>query len=813
MSAQRLHSGWRLGLIGLAWLAGVGWQLQLPRLTPWPVDPLLCLAGLLLMVLALRWPASLPTRLQRQPWWLWLLVLALLGAGSTGWRAQQRLAQRLPAALEGVDLLVNGQVIGLPRQGPEGLRFMFEVEQALSATGQVVTLPPLLSLGWYAGYDDQAMLDEPRADLCAGERWRLPLRLKRPHGLLNPHGHDLEMLWFAQGAGASGHVRELRGGQAATRLALARAWSVDGWRQSLRDAIHRQVNDVRVAGVLAALMVGDQGGIDRADWELFRQTGIAHLVSISGVHVTMFAWLAGALVGRAWRRWPVAMLWLPAPQAARWGGLLLAAAYAVLAGWGVPAQRTVLMLAAAALLRSLGLRWPWLLVLVLAAVLVTVLDPWALLQPGFWLSFCAVGLLLLSEPVTADKPSPGWRGQLRGHGRAQLVASLGLAPLSLVFFQQLSLVGLLANLVAIPLVTLLITPLALLGALWAPLWSMAGWAVQALVALLSHLANWPLAQWTAAAAPAWAVASGLLAALLGVLPLPWSLRWLALPLALPLLWPPLVRPEPGQFDLLAVDVGQGTAVLVRSRHHLLVYDSGPQYGQTGGGDAGAQVLLPLLRALGHRQIDSLMLSHRDSDHVGGAAALLTALTVGRLHSSLEDGHVLRQRDLPQQRCLAGQRWQWDGVDFEVLHPQATDYAGTPKPNTVSCVLRIQDSQGRSALLTGDLESAQEAALVRRLGSALKSDVLLVPHHGSKTSSSLGFLQAVQPQVAVVQAAYRSRYGHPAAEVMQRYHALAVPVVRSDDCGAWLWRQGQGQCQRDLARRYWHASPAAVSQSP
>jgi len=373
-----------------------------------------------------------------------------------------------------------------------------------------------------------------------------------------------------------------------------------------------------------------------------------------------------------------------------------------------------------------------------------------------------------------------------------------------------SLVGFAANLVAIPLVTLVITPLALLGVVLVPLWSVGAWVVQQLNGWLGLLGGWPGAVWSVPVAPWWAQAAGLLAATLAVLPLPWRVRLMALPLALPLLMPPRDLPEPGQFELLALDVGQGTAVLVRTHAHLLLFDAGPQYSRES--DAGQRVLLPLLRARGESRIDTLVLSHRDLDHVGGAAALLKAMPVGDVLSSLETGHPLLAAAKHETRCSAGQSWVWDGVRFDVLRPTLADYGGSLKSNAMSCVLRVASAGagGRSVLLTGDIERDQEAALVAGQPEALRSDVLIVPHHGSRTSSTGAFLDAVGPATAVFQAGYRNRFGHPATDVLQRYRERGIVLRASPACGAWRWQAGgsaEGVCQRDAARRYWHHRPA------
>ncbi len=804
----RADTGWRLGSLALAWVAGVAVHLQQRSLGPvgWCIAAIAL--GVLAWVLAWRW---------RRAFVAALMGTALVAFGASGWRASVRLADALPAVLEGQDLSVTGVIASLPQRSAAGLRFRFEVDTA-ERNGEPVQVPALLAIGWYKGWHEDAVFSQPQSELRAGQRWRFTLRLRQPHGNLNPHGFDHELNLFEQGVRATGAVRDA---PAPELLHRAAGFPVERLRQRVRDAIEASVPDRRAAGVLAALAVGDQGAIEREDWDLYRNTGVAHLVSISGLHITMFAWLAAAAIAWGWRRSTRATLWLATPLAARWGGLACAAAYAVFSGWGVPSQRTVWMLVVVTLSQTLGLRWPWMLVLLLAAVVVTALDPWALLQAGFWLSFAAVGLLMASSGASAGEGepgaaahAPGWRGwpqrvwsAVRADLRTQVVATVGLAPLTLVFFQQVSGVGFVANLIAIPLITLVITPLALLGVAIVPLWAVGAWVIQQLNTVLAWLAALPGAVWLVPVAPLWAQVGGLIGAVLLVLPLPWRARAMALPLILPLLLPPRDLPAQGEFDLLALDVGQGSSVLVRTRTHLLVFDAGPQYSRES--DAGQRVLLPLLRARGESRIDTLVLSHRDLDHVGGAAALLKALPAGDVLSSLERDHPLLVAAAHSTRCSAGQSWVWDGVRFDMLRPAEADYDRALKSNAMSCVLRVS-AGGRSALLTGDIEREQEAALAAASPEALRSDLLIAPHHGSRTSSTGAFLDAVQPRVAVFQAGYRNRFGHPAPDVLQRYRERGIEIRETSACGAWRWdarAAPEGVCQRDVARRYWHHGPA------
>jgi competence protein ComEC len=879
---------WRAAVV-LSWVAGVALQLQQPALWAGVAYPSIAAAALAVSLAALR---CRPRHLARVS-----LAVAAAAAGFAfaGWRADARLADALAPAWEGCDVELVGVVDEMPQVGEDGLHFAFVVESARAAgmTGRELkrvqsldkasgrpleptvadaeasagrarasahdrgddddeldppgaaapppgagapVVPSRVWLSWSRDQrDDRAVAAGP-APLHAGQRWRLPVRLRLPHGALNPDGFDAELWLFDQDLRATGTVR-------GNGVLLDTGWApIENARQWVRDRLllegGEHVGDAAAAGALAALAVGDQAAIDAPGWEVFRNTGVAHLMSISGLHITMLGWLGGAAVGALWRRSERAVLCLPAPVAARWGGVGAAWLYALLAGWGVPAQRTVLMLAVNALLRGAGLDWPAPLVALAAMLPVTLLDPWALLQPGFWLSFAAVALLMLAEPARrivpayagrppmggappsdaapgpASRAAAGARAvggrlgaELRGGVRAQVAASIGLAPLTLVAFQQVSLVGLVANLVAEPWVTLVVTPLTLLGIALPPLWPVAAFALKPLLWFLAGLARWPLASVHVATAPAWALAAGLAGGALAMLPLPWRVRGLGATLLLPLLWPFVARPAAGRFELVAADVGQGTAVLVRTQAHLLLFDTGPRFGADN--DAGRRMLLPLLQARGEPRVDVLMLSHADVDHVGGAQSIIDRLRVGALRSSLPAGHRLRAGGLPHVACLAGQGWAWDGVRFEVLHPFPGDYRPGAKTNALSCVLRVAGADGASALLTGDVEAPGEARMVARAraspgdaGAGLRSDVLVVPHHGSHTSSTDAFLDAVRPRVAVIQVGYRSRYGHPAPEVVARYAAHGIPVVRSDHCGAWRWAAGRVDCTRTLRRRYW-----------
>lgn len=771
----------------LGMVAGSALQLQQAQLWPWWAYAVLALVALLLGVAPRRW--------YQTPWWGCALLGVALAWGWAGWRASSFQAQAMPAALEGRDVRVVGVIDSMPQTVERGLRMPFRIEQAHlpghAATG--AQLPPLVTLTWYGALPEQG--------LAAGQRWSWTVRLKALHGARNPLGLDWELWLWTQGIQATGYVRHSSGDAAPQWLAQTWHAPVAQWRGHLHQAMQAPESAsarMRDAwGVVQALVTGAQSSIGKADWQLFRDTGTAHLVSISGLHITMFSWMAMAVVNVLWRRWARACLWCPAPVAASWAGLVLAAAYAVFSGWGIPAQRTLGMLCIVVVLRVQGRAWPWPYVWLVVLTAVVLAEPWALLQAGFWLSFVAVAVLFAAQPsVVSGSASRG-----RSYGlrlvREQAVVGFALAPLTLLLFGQVSVVGFVANLWAIPWVTLVITPLAMLGAVWSPLWQAAAWCVSAMVWCLEHMAASPMAVAYFAQAPWWVGLAGVLGCLWMVLPWPWRWRVLGVPWLLPMLWWQPALPPVGQFDVLALDVGQGSAALVRTAQHSLLFDTGPRWGEAA--NAGERTVLPLLRAWGV-QLDRMVVSHADSDHAGGAAAIAQAQS------------QVQWLGAGGQPCWAGQHWQWDGVHFEFLHPVFDGQKPAPlSRNASSCVLQVRSASGKKALFTGDIEAAQESLLLRT-GVLGPAEVVLVPHHGSLTSSSWAWVQAVRPQFAIVQSGYRNRFGHPAAAVVQRYAAVGSHVVESPTCGAAYWHSGRPdllQCERAIRRRYWQHIDSAL----
>ncbi|MFZ5558801.1 MAG: DNA internalization-related competence protein ComEC/Rec2 [Pseudomonadota bacterium] len=755
----------RTSWVLLAFVAGVAalpWQAALP-------PPAAYGAGLALLTLT----AAVARAKISRPTGAAITVVAAFAAGFlwAGARAEQRLADWLPAALEGRDLQVTGVVASLPREFERGVRFDFDVESA--AGGE--PLPRRVALAWYEEAGDGAPAVAP---VAAGERWRLAVRLKRPHGNANPHGFDYEAWLLERGIGATGYVRP---GNGVERLAAAPARFTDrivAERAAIRERMLRVLAGEPYAGVLAALAVGDQAAIPPAQWQVFTRTGVNHLMSISGLHVTMVAGLALAAVGALWRRVPALVLRVAARRAAVLAGVAAALAYALLAGFAVPAQRTLYMLAVVAAALWLDRAQSPVRVLAAAAAFVVLIDPWAVMAPGFWLSFGAVATIFYVTAARVAAP-----GKLRLWGRIQWAVTLALAPLLIAMFQQVSIVSFAANAVAIPLVSLVVVPLTLLAAV-VPVDGLlvaAHAAMAACMAILEPLAGMPAAVWQQHAPAWWALALALAGIAWLLAPAGFPNRWAGALLALPLFFAAPPRPQPGELWVDILDVGQGLAVVVRTEHRTLVYDTGASFGLDA--DSGARVVVPHLRGEGAGRVDLLVVSHDDNDHAGGARSLLAAVPVAGMLSSLDAEHSARSADVPHQRCESGQRWTWDGVAFAVLGPDAAGHDDPRRSaNSRSCVLHIA-APGGAVLLPGDIGRRDEAALVVRSGAALAADVLVAPHHGSGSSSSPGFVAAARPRFVVFTAGYRNPFGHPRADVAARYAAAGVQSFRSDRDGA------------------------------
>jgi competence protein ComEC len=709
--------------------------------------------------------------------------------------AHLRLADRLAAELEGSDIEVIGVVASLPAVGERGLRFEFEPESAQAK------LPGKILLSWYRSPDRADNEEQPAvlaSPIHAGERWRFTVRLRRPHGLFNPHGFDYEGWLLERGVGATGYVRSGKRSYP-EKMGERNNFSdrIEQIREAVRDRFKRVLGETPASGILAALAVGDQRSISAEEWRLFNRTGVTHLMSISGLHVTLvsglFAWLAGWL----WRRSAFLMLHLPARKAGAAAAIAGALGYTLIAGFAVPAQRTFWMVTMVALALWSGRIASPVRVLALAFAVVLAFDPWAMLSPGFWLSFGAVALIF----IVANDREPMATQWLR----VQWAITLGLAPAALFLFSQFSVVGPLANAVAIPLVSVVVTPLVLLAALipWDGLLQIAAWLTEWLLQFLEWCASLPVAIWQQHTPPFWTVLLALagVAWLLAPRGLPWRAAGVALMLPAVALPPP--APAPGQAWIVTLDVGQGLAVLVRTANRALLYDAGPALGADA--DSGERIIAPYLRAAGVERLDALIVTHNDNDHAGGAASVVENFEVDALLTSLPAGHPLLGSVAGARRCAAGEAWEWDGVHFGILHPGSAE-ARAKKSNDLSCVLKVT-AGGRSMLLTGDIEKPAEAEMLKRDMAALASDVLLVPHHGSRTSSTAEFLAAVGASAAVIPVGYRNRFGHPNADVLQRLNAT---LYRTDLEGAVTVQLAQEGIdiggERQARRRYWHDAP-------
>jgi len=786
-----------------------------------------------------------------------VLLCFLLALGWALWRTDVRLQDALVPENEDRVSRVTLRVAELVRETPASRRF---VAQVLSA--QPAGVPETIEVAWHGGgffsphgegeqrsdsEENSPAFDFP--EIIPGQIWRMALNLRRISGTHNPHGFDYEGHQFAKGIRAQASVRgtpQLLAERSLTSLSLV----AEFLRHHVRVNMRPWLQDRPYAGVLLALAIGDQASIPAQQWTIFNRSGLTHLVAISGTHITMIAvlgaWLANALWRRlSWRGRPCCER-VPAQIIAALAALLVAWGYCLLAGWGVPARRTFLMLTVAALAYATRVPVSASNLLCLVAALVVVLDPWALTASGFWLSFGAVAVLLAYatwagqalKSVSADK---GARLLcfLRHAVGLQLTVNLVLLPLLALWFNQLPLASPLTNAYAIPLIGLVVTPLSLLLAASSAIpgleWLAAAlaWAAHGVLAILMPLTQWladqPWAVVQVASAPPLWMGLAFVGILLALLPRGWPLRtWAWLAMLPAFFW----QPAPllfGQWRMTVLDVGQASSILVETRHYTLLFDTGLRYTPTA--DAAQRIILPFLRSQGVRRLDTLVVSHADIDHAGGLGSLLHALPVARTYASFDlpafvrwEAQRLGQSEnanplqpLPEinQRCTQGLNWQVDGVQFKFLWPKGEDIQtrADPRPrNAHSCVLWLQGSH-HAALLPADIGAEQEAALLQS-NPTLKTDVadvvadvVIAPHHGSRFSSSASWIAATGPQAVVAQAGRWNRYGHPHPDTKRRWIQSGAWFASTSDAGAVQFHSSaQGlkwTRQREVRRRYWH----------
>ena len=730
--------------------------------------------ALALGMLALRFLPVLPpvwlmlamplVALMLLPFRTYPLAFFLFGLTWASVSAQSALDDRLPERLDGQTLWLEGKVVGLPSTVEGAVRF--QLEDPVSRRTQ---LPERMRIAWYGGPEVQS-----------GERWRLAVKLKRPGGLVNPDAFDYEAWLLAQRIGATGTVVD------GERLHA----SAESWRERIRQRL-LEVDAQGHEGGIAALVLGDDSGLSPSDWQMLQDTGTVHLLVISGTHIGLLAGLLyGLVAGLArWGLWPRAIPWLPSACGLAFSGAL---AYGFMAGFDVPVQRACVMLGLVLLwrlrFRHVGMVVP----LLIALNVLLIAEPLISLRPGFWLSFSAVGILILIFGGRLGRWS--W---LQSWSRAQWLIALGLLPVLLALNLPVSVSGPLVNLLAVPWVSLFVLPLALFGTfllvippLGETLLWLAGGSMEGLFRFLSYMADAAPA-WTGPAVPVWIWPLSLLGAFLLLLPNGVPVRLLGWPMLLLCVFAPQKSVPLGEVEVLHLDVGQGLAILLRTRNHALLYDAGPRFGEF---DIGERVVLPALRRAGVKQLDVMLLSHADADHAGGAPAVQQALAVRRMLG----GDVERMPpELLVERCQNGESWTWDRVTFSTW---IWEQAGEGNPG--SCVLSVE-ARGERLLLTGDIDvQAERAMLDERFD--VRADWLQAPHHGSRTSSSKRFLQAVSPKGVLISRGRNNAFGHPHPLVMSRYRWLGIETHDSAELGAitlQLGTFGEVNAER-MARRFW-----------
>lgn len=775
MDAGQRPAGRDVRVLTLAFTAGVLLVHALPGLLP--LSALAVLAALSLL-----------------PWRGRAILLAFaFGLILTTQHALQQRERQWPESRYHEELWVQGVVASIPERSVEAGAEPVQTWRFTFAPQAHTDLPPRLRVSWYRAEERVA----------GAQCWRLRLRLRAPHGSLNPNGFDYEAWLFRQHLGATATVRE------AEPCGVADGYRILKLRQAWSDRVDGVLGQRPGGALIKALTTGATGDLRDAEWDVFRQTGTTHLIAISGFNLALATGFAFFVLRWLWSSVPRLTLRLPAQRFALYGSAVVACLYAALAGFEAPVARALFMLLVLLFATLLHRRAAPSRALAIAWVVIVVSDPCAVMAPGLWLSFAAVAAIFYIAAGRWRAEAP-WRAAIR----VQIFLSLVLAPLGIWYFHGFAWTAPFVNLLAVPLFAVLTPALllvTLLGAASLPIAQLllpfAAQALEYVLAGLTAVATHALHAWWPAALPAAALLLAMIGSVLLFAPSGLPLRVLGVLCLLPLLWPPL-QPTRGPLAISVLDVGQGLAVLVRTERHSLLFDAGPAYDE--GFDAGASVVAPYVLGLGLRDLDLLLLSHGDTDHAGGVPSVRRLLRVRRELGS--EG---------AQPCHDGQGWEWDGVRFSVLGPKPVDpqapaparRRGIDSSNNRSCVLKIDapGPDGFSVLLPGDIERAAEQRLLETRREALRADVLLAPHHGSATSSTADFIAAVQPQLVIFPSGWRNRFRHPRPDVVRRYLDCGARLLMTGEEGALRISGTREDLRverwRQRAARFWNALPA------
>ncbi|MBY0545573.1 MAG: DNA internalization-related competence protein ComEC/Rec2 [Gammaproteobacteria bacterium] len=786
-------------------LLGMILNLILPRLPN--TFELVCLCGLILSLLIrstshgkllLQWMPSIfcftvKTDKQGVKACLNFSLAFLIGFTWFALNAQWLLNKQLPKKFENIPIIVQGKISSLPIIKNGALQFQFDLQQ-IGNENQLQSLNLTTLLNW----KEQ---DNISNELHIGERWQFQVKLKRPHSYANLGSFDYEAWLFQANIRAAGFVISSSATQAENlnkKLASANSFGsrIAYIREYYNHLILTNLINRPFAGVIAALTVGNSSSITQAQWQVFRNTGTSHLIAISGLHIGMIAALFYFLGGRVWRFSAILCERLPSQKAGALWAMIGAFLYTAFSGFSIPADRTLIMIIAwmsSQLLSRYNLPRQRFM-LGLGAIII--LDPFSVMNSGFWLSFSAIALIAYGMSRRLAMNSVWWR-----FGRVQWVATLGLMPLTWLLFQQSSLVGLFANFIAIPWVSWVTVPTALFACILLPFSAHAAQMVLILAEktlewlwpYLNYLANSHWNSWFLGFYTPWLVLPTFIAVLLALAPLQWPARWLGLIWFLPAL---LARPEklpPQAVKLTVLDVGQGLSVIIQTQNHTLIYDTGMGYPD--GYNMGDVVLLPFFRAVHIHHVDQLIISHGDADHAGGAVALVREFPQLPILTSA----IAKFKQA--QFCHAGQTWQLDGVEFKILYPFEGQLAAD---NNNSCVLEIV-AGSKKAILPGDIEETAEKTLVEHYPGQLGADVLIAAHHGSQTSSTPDFIAAINPKIVIFSTGYLNRYHFPSPKVVSRYTAEGSLLYNTSTDGAVTIVFNQGlkvHAYRSDARHFW-----------